>query len=140
TFGGLGFAGLAFGGCRVFDGAQANAPTGRERAGPGRPDGQAALNLAPDRAADDFAGVDRRFQLQPGGQALGAVARQNRIAVAVFKRINGYRYEIAFFDLEFALVVQEFVEGDQRFRLQASVNDDKVMIDTDDFCRNNFAG
>ena len=44
------------------------------------------------------------------GEALGLVARQDGVAVAVFERFDGDRDEVAGLDFELALVVLEFFD------------------------------
>src|SRR5690606_41479317 len=99
-----------------------------------------ALDLAGDGSLNFFARFQRLLKLQPGRQTLGAVARKNRIAVAVFERIDRYRYEITFLDVEIALIVQEFFNRDESFGFSPCVHNDKVVVNTNDFGRNDLAG
>jgi len=103
-------------------------------------DGQAALDLAGDRAGNQFAGFQRLFELQPGSQTLCTVTRQHGVAVAVFQRVDSHGHEVAFSNFELALVVQEFFQRDQRFGLQTCVHNDEVVVDTNHFGGNDFAG
>ena len=73
-------------------------------------DGQTALDLAGDQAGHDGALLHRGFQVVPGLEALGLVARQARLAIAVFQALDGDGDEVAGLDLDFALVVLEFLD------------------------------
>src|SRR5690606_16383330 len=76
---------LAFVRGRVLDRARVDQRAGQEGADTVGHDGEAALDLAGDGAFDDLAGLERFLEVDPGGQALGAVTRQPRFAVAVFE-------------------------------------------------------
>ena len=65
----------------------------------------------------------------PGLEALGLVARQARLAVAVFEALDGDGDEIAGLDLDFALVVLEFFDRNEAFGLESGVDDDDVVVD-----------
>ena len=80
------------------------------------------------------------FKSQPGSEAFGLVTGQDGVAVTVFKRFNRNGNVITDVDFKFANVVFEFFDRNERFGFQAGVNDDKVVVDTDDFSRNDFAG
>ena len=103
-------------------------------------DGQAALDLAGDGAGDELAGLERLLERHPGGEALGLVARQDGVAVAVFDGVDGHRDEVADLDFEFALVVLEFVDRNVGFGLEAGVDDHEVVLDAHDFGGDDFAG
>src|SRR5690606_15696587 len=136
----LEFEGLAFVGGGVLDGTQVHQRAGQERANGVGHDSQTALHLAGDGASDELARFQCLLKLQPGRQALGAITRQDGVAIAVFQRINGDGNEITCFDFEFALIVQEFLEGDQGFGFEAGIDDDKVVIDAHDFSRDHLTG
>ena len=102
-------------------------------------DGQAALDLAVDGAGDELAGLERFLERQPRGEALGLVARQDGVAVAVFDGVDRDGDEVAELDFEFALVVLEFVDRDVGFGLEAGVDDHEVVVDADDFGGDDFA-
>lgn len=136
----LEFEGLAFVRRGVLDRTQVDQRTGQERADAVGHDGQAALDLAGDRAGDQLAVLEGLLQLQPGRQTLGAVARQDGVAVAVLQRIDRHRDEVAGLNFEFALVVEELFQGNQRFGLQAGVDDHEVVVDAHDFCADDLAG
>ncbi len=89
-------------------------------------DGEAALDLAGDGAGDEFAGFEGFFEFQPGRQALGLVARQDGVAVAVFERVDGDRDEVAGLDFELALVVLEFFDRDQASDLRPALTTTKL--------------
>ena len=101
---------------------------------------QAALDLAVDGAGDELAGFQRVLERQPRGQALGLVARQDGVAVAVFDGVDGDRDEVADLDFEFALVVLEFFDGNVGFALEAGVDHHEVVFDAHDFGGDDFAG
>jgi hypothetical protein len=102
-------------------------------------DGQAALDLAGNRAADQFAVLERLFQVQPGRQPLGLVARQDRVAIAVFQRFDRHRDEVARLDVEFADVVLEFLDRDVGLALEAGVDHHEVVVDADHLGGDHFA-
>ncbi len=77
--------------------------------------------------------LHRGFEVVPRLEALGLVARQARLAVAVFQRFDGDRDEIAGLHFDFALVVLEFLDGNERLGLEARVDDDDVEVDAHDF-------
>src|SRR5690606_24559159 len=84
----LEFESFAFVRRGVLDRTQINQRTRQERADAVGHDGKAALDLAGDGAVDQLAGLERLLELEPGRQALGAVTRQDGVAVAVFERID----------------------------------------------------
>src|SRR4029079_16669938 len=61
------------------------------------------------------------------------VARQPRIAVAVFQTLDRGGDEITGLDLDFALVVLELLDRDEALRFEARIDDDDVVIDADHF-------
>jgi hypothetical protein len=136
----LEFECLAFVRRGVLDRTQVDQRAGQEGADAIGHDGKTALDLAGDGAVDHFAGFQGLLELQPGRQALGAVTRQDGVAVAVFERIDGNRDKITGFDFELALVVQEFFERDQGLGLEAGVDHDEIVIDADDFSGNHLTG
>ena len=71
----------------------------------------------------------RFFEVEPRREALGLVARQDGVAVAVFERFDRDGDEVADLDFEFALVVLEFFDGDESFGLEAGVDDHEVVVD-----------
>ena len=98
------------------------------------------LTLPFDRAGDELAGLERVLEREPGGEALGLVARQDGVAVAVLDGVDGDRDEIAGLDFELALVVLEFFDRHVGFRLEAGVDDDEVVFDADHFGGDDLAG
>ena len=135
----LEFERLAFERRGVLDRADVDQRTGQERANAVDHDRQAALDLAGDQPGHDGALLHRRFEVVPGLEALGLVARQARLAVAVFEALDGDGDEIAGLDFDFALVVLEFFDRDEAFGLQAGVDDDDVVIDARHFGGDQFA-
>jgi len=83
--------------------------------------------------------VHRRFQIQPRGELLGALARQLGRAEAVFDRLDGDRNEITDLGFDLALVVLEFFEGNQALGLEAGVHRHEVVVDADDLGGDDFA-
>ncbi|CAM5211875.1 hypothetical protein CDEN61S_03212 [Castellaniella denitrificans] len=136
----LEFEGLAFVGGGVLDGTQVDQRARQEGADAVGHDRQAALDLAGDGAVDQFTGFQGLFELQPGRQALGAVARQDGVAVAVFQGIDGDGDEVAALHFQVALVVQEFFEGDVGFGLEAGIDHDEIVVDAHDFGGDDLAG
>jgi hypothetical protein len=92
---------------------------------------QSALDLASDCAGDEFGGFERLFQIHPRRQALGLVARQDRVAVAVFERLDRDRNKVAWLHVELAVIVLEFFEWNVGLRLEACVDDDEVVVNPD---------
>ena len=131
---------LAFERRHVLDGTRVEQRAGQEGADAVDEDGQAALDLAGDGAGDEVAGLQRVLERQPRGQALGLVARQDGVAVAVLDRVDGHRDEVADLDFEFALVVLEFVDGHIRLALEAGVHHHEVVVDADHLGGDHFAG
>ena len=119
-------------GRRVLDRADVDERAGQERADAVDHHGEPALDLAGDEAGDDRALLHRGFEVVPGLEALGLVARELRLAVAVFEALDRHRDEIAGLDLDLALVVLEFLDRNEAFGLEARVDDDDVEVDADD--------
>ena len=126
-------------GVGVLDRADVDQRARQERADAVDHHGEAALHLAGDEARDDGALLHRRFEVVPGLEALGLVARQLGLAVAVFERFDGDGDEIAGLDFDLALVVLEFLDGNEALGLESGVDDDDVVVDADDFGGDQFA-
>ncbi len=116
----------------VLDRTHVDQRTRQEGAQTGNHHGETALDLALHHAGDDAALVHRRFQVEPRGQLLGALARQLGGAEAVFDGFDGDRHEIADLRFELALVVLEFLQGNQALGLEAGVHRHEVVVDADD--------
>ncbi len=84
-------------------------------------DREAALHAAGDYTGDDLLIVERRFKARPGASAFGLLARQARLASAVFDRIEGDFHLIAGFDFEHALFILELLDGNDRLGLQPTL-------------------
>ena len=134
----LEFEGLAFVRRRVLDRTGVDERTREEGADAVGHDGEAALDLARDRTGDEFAGFERLLEVHPGGEALGLVTREDRIAVAVFDGLNSDGDEVARLDGHFAMVILELIDRHVGFALQAGVDDDEVVVDADDFSGDDF--
>ena len=117
----------------VLDRTDVDERAGQERADAVDHHGEAALHLAGDEAGDDGALLHRGFEVVPGLEALGLVARELGLAVAVFEALDRDGDEIAGLDLDLALVVLEFLDRDEAFGLESGVDDDDVVVDADDF-------
>ena len=135
----LEFHGLVLVGRQVLDGAGVDERAGQECADAVDQNGQAALDLAAGGAGHEFAGFQCFFECHPRCEALGLVAREDGVAVAVFDGIDGHRHEVSNLDFEFALVVFEFFDWHVRFGLEACVDDDEAVFDTNDFSGNDLA-
>ncbi len=84
----LEFHGLVFVRCGVLDRTCIHQRTGQECADAVHHGSQTALDLAADVTLNDAAFFHRLFQIDPGSQTLGLLARQARFAVAVFQRFD----------------------------------------------------
>jgi hypothetical protein len=135
----LEFEGLAFVRGGVLDRTHVDQRARQEGTDAVGHDSEAALDLAGNRTGDQSAVVQGLFQEVPGGDALGAVARQARGAVAVFQHFDGNLDEIAHLHFDFALIVQEFFERNIGFRFQAGIDHDEIVIDEHHFCSDDFA-
>ena len=76
---------------------------------------EAALDLAVHGAGDELARLERVLEREPRGEALGLVARQDGVAVAVLDGVDRDRDEVAGLDFELALVVLEFFDRNVGF-------------------------
>src|SRR5439155_18957485 len=101
--------------------------------------GQPALHLVGHETGYDRALLHRGFEVMPRLEALRLVARQSRCAVAVFDRFDRNGDEIAGLDFDFAGFVLEFLDRNERFRLESRIDDDDVEIDADDFSGDELA-
>ena len=125
--------GLAFERRGVLDRAQVDERPGQEGTDAVGHHRQAALHLAGDRAFDLGAFFQRFFQVHPGGEALGLVARQAGLAEAVFEGLDRHADEIADLDVKHARVAAELFERDVALGLEARIDRNKVMVDCHDF-------
>jgi len=125
-------------GRQVLGGAGVDQRAGQEGADAVDQHRQATLDLAGGGAGDEVARFQGLFQRQPGGEALGGVAAQDGVAVAVFDGADGHRHEGAGFDLDFALVVLEFLDRDVGLGLEAGIHDDEAVLDAHDFGGDDF--
>jgi hypothetical protein len=105
---------------------------GQERADVVDLDGEATLHAARDGAGDDFGLVERLFEAGPGAGTLGLLAREARFAGAVFHRVERDFNAVTSLDLDLSTFVLELLERDDRFGLQAHVDDDHVIAYVDD--------
>ena len=124
---------LALERAHVLDRARVEQAAGQEGADAVDEHREAALDLAVDGAGDEFARFQRVLQRHPRRQALGLVARQDGVAVAVLDGVDGHRDEVADLDFELALVVLEFFDRDVGLALEPGVDDDVVELDAHDF-------
>ena len=129
----LEFKGLAFIRGSVFHWAGIDQGTRKESTDAIGQDGQASLDLAVDNAGNDFARFHGFFKCQPRSQAFGLVTGQDCVTETVFKGFNGNRNEITDIDFDFADVVLEFINRNECFRLQARIDNYKIVVDADNF-------
>ena len=135
----LEFKGLAFVGCGVLNGTCINEGTRQECADAVGHHCQAALNFACNGTGNQLAGFEGFFKVEPGGKALSFVAGQDGVAVAVFEVFDSDGNEVTYLDVNFAAVILEFFNRNEGFALQAGVNNNVVVINADNFCRDDFA-
>lgn len=135
----LEFEGLAFVRGRIANRTGIHEGAREERANAVGHNGETALDLARDRTGNQFTGFLSLLKIHPGSEALGLVAGQNRIAIAVFNGLDGHRDEITGLDRDFTLIILELFNRNVSFRLKAGVHDDKVSVHANDFGGNNFA-
>jgi len=127
------FEGLVLVGGQVLDRARVDQGAGQECADAVDQDREAALDLAARRAGDEVAGFEGLLECEPRSEALGGVAREDGVAVAVLDAADGHGDEVAGLDFEFALVVFELFDRHVGFGLQACVDHDVVVLDAHDF-------
>ncbi len=75
----------------------------------------------------------------PGREALGLVARQAGLAVAIFQGFDGKADEVARFYFDLAAIVMEFFHSDIAFGFQTGIDHYKIVINAYDFGGNHFA-
>ena len=114
---------------RVLDRTDVDERAGKEGADAVHHDGEAAFHLAVDRALHDGALLEGLFELVPRRQALRLVAREARLAVAVFERFDGDADEVAGLGFDFAAVVAEFFGRNIAFGLEPGIDHDEVVVD-----------
>jgi hypothetical protein len=124
---------LAFVRRGVLDRTQVDERAGQEGADALYHHREAALHLAGDDALHLLGGLQRFLQVQPGRHALGLLARQHGLAVAVLQRLDRHADEVAGLDRDLAGVVAEFFQRNGALGLQAGVDDDEVLVDAHDF-------
>jgi hypothetical protein len=112
--------------------------TGQERADAVDHDGQAALDLAGDQPWTR-ARLPAPARGRPGGEALGLVARQAGLAVAVFERLDGDGHEVADLDFHFAAIVAELLDGMKLSDFRPAFTTTMFLIDANDFGGDDFA-
>src|SRR5688572_11784813 len=108
-----------------------------ERAGQERPheidlDGEAAFDAAVDDALDDLLLLECLLQARPGARALGLLARQARLAVAVLDAVERDFHVVADGDFDLTAFVLELLDGDYGFALQARIDEHYVGADVHD--------
>jgi len=126
-------------------GSVANRPhiderTGEERADVFDLDSETTLDATGDDADDDLGFGERIFESGPGAGALGLLARQAGFAGAVLDGVEGHFNHVAGLDFDLAALVLELLDWDDRFGLQANVDDDHVIADIHHETRENLPG
>ena len=131
----LEFEGLAFIRRRILNRTGVNEGTREEGTDAVGHDGETALDLARNRTGNEVTSFESLFEVHPGGEALGLVAAEDRVTVAVFDGFDGDGNEVARLDGHFTVVILEFVDGNVGFALEAGIHDDEVVVNA-----NNFSG
>ena len=103
-------------------------------------DSEAPLDAAGDDTGDDLGLVERLLEPRPGAGALRLLPRQAGLAGAVLDRVEGDLHLIAGLDLDLTALVLELLERNDRFGLQAHVDDDDVRGDVHHEPREEHAG
>jgi hypothetical protein len=122
----------------VLDRAHVDQRAGQEGADAVGHDRQAALHLAVDDALHQGAFVERLLQVVPGGDALGLLARQAGLAIAVLEHLDGDADIVARLDLELAAVIAEFFDIDEALGLESGVDNHEVLVDAHHFGGDHF--
>src|SRR5262245_5682771 len=99
---------------------------------------ETALHLAVDDTGHHRPLFQRLLQIEPRREPLGLLAREARLAMAVFDGLDRDLDEFAGFGLDLAAVVSEFVQRDVAFGLEPRVDHHVVVIDPDDFRSDHF--
>ncbi|MCY1356523.1 hypothetical protein D9M69_429780 [compost metagenome] len=105
--------------------------TRQERANAVQVDGETTLDLAVDDALDHFFSSESSFQNNPGFRTLGLLAGQLGFTKAIFHGVQRNVDFVTDLDGQLALFVEELLERDDAFRLQAGVDSNPVAIDVD---------
>ena len=134
----LEFVGVAFVRRRVLDGTRVDEGAREEGADAVGHDGETALDLARHGTRNEFAGFESLFKVHPGSEALGLVAAEDGVAVAVFDGFDGHGNEVARLNGHFTAIVLEFFDRHIGFALEAGVDDDEVVVDANDFGGDDF--
>jgi hypothetical protein len=131
---------LAFEVGGITHGTHVDERTREERAHVVDLDGEAALHAARDGAGDDLGLVERFFQAGPGAGALGLLAGEPRFTAAVFHGVERDFNAVTSLDFDLSTFVLELFERDDRFGLEAHVDDDHVTAYVDDEAGEDHAG
>ena len=130
---------LAFERRGVLDRAGIDQRTRQEGADAVGHDRQATLDLAGDGSRHRIAGIERLFEIDPGREPLGAVARQPGLAIAVLERVDRNRDKVALADFDLTTIVVKFLDGDEALGLQTGIDDHVVVVDADHLGGDHFA-
>jgi hypothetical protein len=84
--------------------------------------------------------LERLLEARPGARALGFLARQTRLAEAVFDGVEGYLDLVADLDFELTALVEKLFGWDDRLGLEAGVDDHHVGVNADDDSGQDGAG
>ena len=81
---------------------------------------------------DRWLWVQRGLELQPGGHALGLLARQTGFTRTVLDGVQRHFHFVASLALDLATLVLELVDRDDRLGLESGIDDHHVGADPDD--------
>src|SRR3954470_6288807 len=129
---------FAFVGIGVLHRTNINQRTGKESADPVHHDRKSTFYLAIYQALHQRALFHGFFEVMPCCEPLGLLARQTRFTIAVLERLNGNCDVVSNVDFDLATVVSEFVRRDKTLGLQTGINNDEVLVYSDDFGRDDF--
>ncbi len=112
--------------------ADVDLAAGQERDGAVEIDGEATLHAPEDHAGDALVVLELTLELGPGFLAAGLFAREHGFAMLVFHALEIDFDDVADLDLVLLSGSGELLERDAPFGLQADIDQDEFIFDSDD--------